>query len=101
MHRNFLIAAALAATAAGCASVPSGPTGAQAAASSCDAIRAEIARVAADKRAALAKEQGAWKAVVPVAVAAVYASGKAAESDADRKVAELEKQAAAQGCAQS
>jgi hypothetical protein len=100
MHRTVhALVAAIALGAAGCASSPDAPT-AQASAPSCDDLRAETSRVAAEKRAAVAKEEGAWKAVVPFAVAARYATGKAAASDADRRLAELHRQSATQGCAQ-
>ena len=100
MHPAFQATiAALALAAAGCASTP-GAARPQASAPSCDAIRAETARVADEKRAALAKEQGAWTAVIPVAVAARYATAKAAASDAEQRLADLRRQSAAQGCAQ-
>ena len=91
------LAAALALAAAGCASVPDAAT-VPAATASCAALDAEATRLAEAKRVAIEKEQGAWKAVVPFAVAARYASGKAAVDEADRQLAALQARAGRQGC---
>ena len=91
------LAAALALAAVGCASVPDGATVPPATAS-CAALGAEATRLAEAKRVAVGKEQGAWKAVVPFAVAARYASGKAAVDEADRQLAALQARSSRQGC---
>ena len=93
-----LAAALLLATYSGCASLPDAmPAGA--AATSCEAIDAETVRATEARRAAAEKEQGAWKAVVPFAVAARYASGKAAGDEAGRQLAALQVRSGQQGCA--
>jgi hypothetical protein len=95
--RGFAPALALAAL-SGCASLPDAPEP-RAAATSCEAIGAEAVRVAEAKRVAVEKEQDAWKAVVPFAVAARYASGKAAGDEAGRQLAALQVRSGQQGCA--
>lgn len=91
------LAAAFALAALGCASVPDVAT-VPASTTSCAAIGAEAARVAEAKRAAVEKGQGAWKAVVPFAVATRYATGKAAADDADRQLAALQARSSELGC---
>jgi hypothetical protein len=72
---------------------------AQAEPTDCATVGAEIARSEEAKRVALEQKQDAWKVVVPFAVVARYAKGKAASSDADKRLAELNAQYARQGCA--
>jgi type IV pilus biogenesis protein CpaD/CtpE len=90
--------------AAGCASAPaSAPpaTPAQFAARpvDCSQLDSEIARAEADRLAASEKQADAWKAIVPFAVAARYASGKSAVSEADKQLGALRAAAERQGCA--
>jgi hypothetical protein len=98
LHRSFIAAAiAGAALLAACASPPAGrPTAA--APADCSAIGTEIAHAEEARRAATQKQDDAWKAVVPFAVAARYASGKAAVADADRQLAELRTESDRRGC---
>jgi hypothetical protein len=92
--------------AAGCASTPDTVTTSEAKAAEpvtvatpdCSQLEAEIAQAAADKRAALKKEQDAWKAVVPFAVAARFVSGKSAAESADKRFARLQAEFTRQGC---
>lgn len=64
----------------------------------CGALRAEIQRTEAIRSEALQKEHDAWKAVVPFAVAARYASGKSAVGDADQTLAALRDEHDRRGC---
>ena len=70
--------------------MPSAPT--------CAQLDEQLARTEEARRAADEKGQNAWKAVVPFAVAARYASGKAAANEAEDTIAELRSQAALRGC---
>ena len=98
MRRITLLSlCALATFVAGCASSPK-PQSASASAD-CSQLRAEIARAEADKRAATEKKEGAWKVVIPFAVAAKYVSGKSAADAADKRLDELRARSARQGCA--
>jgi ABC-type transporter MlaC component len=93
--------------AAGCASTTNALTAPEAkatesatvAAADCSQLNAEIAKTIADKRAAREKEQGAWKAVVPLAVVGSYVSGKVAAESADKQYDKLQAEFARQGCA--
>jgi len=96
MRRITLLSlCALATFVAGCASSPKP----QSASADCSQLRAEIARAEADKRAATEKKEGAWKVVIPFAVAAKYVSGKSAADAADKRLDELRARSARQGCA--
>lgn len=64
----------------------------------CAQIDEQLARAEEARRAANEKGQNAWKAVVPFAVAARYASGKAASNEAEEAIAGLRSQAALRGC---
>jgi hypothetical protein len=79
-----------------CASAPRAQD--TAAAPDCAAIDAEMARTANAQRAAAQQQQDAWKAVVPVAVAARYGQGKAAAAESQQRLSELQAQATQQGC---
>ena len=87
---------------AGCASTA--PTAsartdtAAASAPSCAQLDADIAQTDEALRTAKAKGQDAWKAVVPFAVAARYASGQAAANDAAQQLDALRAEAARLGC---
>ncbi|WP_280155504.1 hypothetical protein [Piscinibacter sp. XHJ-5] len=98
--RPWALALIVATLAAGCASGP-GPAGRPPAPApaDCSAVATEIARVEEARRAAAEKHEGAWKAVIPFAVAARYASGKAAAGEADRQLSELHAESHRQGCA--
>ena len=92
-----LFALAIAAALAGCAEprpAPAPPT----AAASCAQLQAERATVAERRRVALEKEHDAWKALVPFAVAARFASGRSAVDEADRQLADLQARATLKGC---
>lgn len=90
-----LLLLALAVLAPGCASPPPSPA---AAAPGCRQLAAEITRTQETRRAALEKEQNAWKAVIPFAVAARYASGRSAAGKADKRLQELRAEYSRQGC---
>lgn len=64
----------------------------------CAPLEEQIARAEQARRAAREKEDNAWKAVVPFAVAARYASGRAAQNDAQQTLDGLRAQAAQLGC---
>jgi len=82
---------------AGCASAPQ-DAAIVAAATTCSELGAQIAGTEDTRRSAAEKQQGAWKAVVPFAVAARYASGKSAVDEADEQLAALRAESARQGC---
>jgi len=82
----------LASLLAACASSPPAPT------ASCSNIAAEIDRTQASLSAARQKQEQAWKAVVPFAVAGRYVSGKAAAGQAQERIEVLSSQQARQGC---
>lgn len=85
--------------AAGCASTPTAnPEQTAAVVSDCRQLDAEMAKAEADKRKALAKEQGAWKAVVPFVVVGQYVSGKSAAQRADKQLETLYAEHTRQGC---
>lgn len=83
----------------GCASVPNAvPEPTVSAVSDCRQLGAEIARVEGEKRAALEKEQGAWKTVIPFVVVARYVSGKSAVGKADKDLGKMHAEFSRQGC---
>ena len=93
---NLLVAPlALSTLLTACAGAPTASTTSAVASSTalspldCSALRAEIQRTEAVRGEALQKEHDAWKAVVPFAVAARYASSKSAVGDADQTLAAL------------
>jgi uncharacterized small protein (DUF1192 family) len=89
-----------AASVVGCASAPAAPQPTLApAASTCEALQAEIDRTEAARRAALDRQQNAWKAVVPFAVAGRYASGKSAVAEAEQRLSALNAELRQQSCA--
>jgi hypothetical protein len=92
-----LFALALSALVAACASTP--PSDMQVAALDCSALQTELVRNADAQRAAAQQQQDAWKAVVPFAVMARYGQGKAAAAESEQRQADLQAQAARQGCA--
>lgn len=91
---TWVLAAAVAAL-AGCA----GTTQTGATPSDCAALAAKHAAAETDRQAAEARKEGAWKVVIPFAVAARHASASVAVRDADRQVRELEAAARERGCA--
>ena len=84
-----LLASACAATDTGIAS---------AASPSCAAISREIAKTEEDRQHAIEEGKTAWKAVVPVAVAARYAASQAQAGAADDRLRSLQAQSGRQGC---
>jgi hypothetical protein len=82
----------------GCASAPTSEPGAAAAISECKDLDAEIAAVEVAKRQSLAKQQDAWKVVIPFAVLARYAGAKSAAAEADQRLNELRSEFARQSC---
>jgi len=107
---SLTLAASIAIGAAGCAGTPpaepprtAAPTSSSAATPtattpSCSDLAAAVARAEGTRRAATEKERDAWKVVVPFAVAARYASNRAAASEAERQLAGLHAEQARQGC---
>jgi hypothetical protein len=91
---------AVAVIVSGCASTPHPASRQQAAASNldCRQLASELASAHEKKRAAVEKGESAWKAVIPIAVAARYASGKKEAAEAGDHVQRLEAEAARQGC---
>ena len=83
---------------AACAAMPAAEGSAIAASPDCTALDAEIARTAEAQRAAALKQQDAWKAVVPFAVAARYGQGMAQVTESQRRLSELRAQAARLDC---
>jgi hypothetical protein len=85
----------------GCASAPARPADDAARAApptDCSSLGADLTRAEQALRDAAGKQADAWKAVVPFAVAARYASGKAAVADAQRQIDTLRAAATRQGC---
>jgi outer membrane PBP1 activator LpoA protein len=66
--------------------------------SDCSRLDADLALAEQARREADDKQADAWKAVVPFAVAARYASAKAAAAHADKQIEALRNAAARQDC---
>jgi hypothetical protein len=81
---------------AGCAGA--GTPAAPSATPECGELRSSIAATDEARRAALDIQQGAWKAVIPVLVAARYAMGQAEAADAEQRLAELQREFERRGC---
>ena len=64
----------------------------------CSQLGAEMSRLEAEKRSAQAKEKEAWKAVIPFAVVARYASGKSQAERAEKQIEPLQVEFVRQGC---
>jgi hypothetical protein len=64
----------------------------------CNELVAAMAATDEARQAARDKQQGAWKIVIPVAVAARYATGKAQVAEAGQRRAELERELEVRGC---
>ena len=85
----------------GCATAPQPSSSATPAAVrelDCRQLSAEIAAAKEVQRAALDKEENAWKAVIPVAVVARYAQGKKAAGEAQQRIGELQAAAQRKAC---
>lgn len=78
---------------AGCANAPTA-----AALASCAELHAQTRHAETELQAAAQQQQEAWKAVLPFAVAARYASGKSATADADRRLAALRAESTQRHC---
>lgn len=94
---------AAAALATGCANVAPAAASADAAGvdlagASCAQLEADIAQTDEALRSAQAKNQDAWKVVVPFAVAARYATSKSAANNATQQLEALRAEAAHRGC---
>ena len=83
---------------AGCASAPTTREAAVAAARGCSELNAERLAAQDSRREAVGKERAAWKAVIPVAVAARYASAKSKVAAAGRRLAEINAESDRKGC---
>ena len=64
----------------------------------CSRLRAEIAGAENAKRAALQKQQTAWKAVIPFAVIGQHASATSKVADADKRLNDLNVELTRRGC---
>jgi hypothetical protein len=64
----------------------------------CLRIATDIERAEKARKEAVEKGDNAWKTVLPFAVIARKASSKAAVDEADKQLAALRQQAAAEGC---
>jgi hypothetical protein len=93
---SSLRVALIAAFLAGCAGATT--TSAPLAGAQCQELTADLAATHAERRAGLEKQQGAWKAVVPFAVVARYAKGKAEVAGAEERRAELQRELAQRDC---
>lgn len=97
LHHACLLAAALL---AGCASSHRAPDAPRPAASlQCSELATEIAQVDRERQQAVEQQQGAWKAVIPFAVAARYAGARSDVGAADERLVELRGEFANKGCA--
>ena len=66
----------------------------------CKQLATAVAANEEARRVALEKQQGAWKVVLPFAVVARYAAGKAELKDAEERRATLQRELAQRGCAE-
>ena len=98
--RTLVVLLSAATLTAGCAS-PAAERPAAASIDDCSQIYAEISTALQAKREALEKQQAAWKAVLPFAVAARHASGESAAADADKRLGQLRSELARRNCAAS
>lgn len=86
--------------AAGCASIPrSSASDAQIAALDCERLADERAQTQSTREAAAQARSNAWKGVLPLVVGVRYASARSALSGADERLALIERQRTARGCA--
>ena len=67
----------------------------------CSRLRSEMAGLETAKRAAVQKQQDAWKAVVPFAVLAQHSSATSKVADADKRLNELNAELTRRGCRES
>jgi hypothetical protein len=91
-HNLALVAVVLGACAGAPTATPPSALG------ECAELRSSIAATDEARRAALETQQGAWKAVIPVLVAARYALGQAEVAQADGRRAELQRGLEQRGC---
>jgi hypothetical protein len=94
---GLALSLALGALLMACAQTPA-PPATQVAALDCASLASELHAAAESQRVAEQQQQDAWKAVVPFAVVARYAKGKAAAQGSEQRLAELQRQAATRGC---
>ena len=92
-----LLVLTAAATLVGCAE-PRASVPAPTAGTTCAQLEAERTMAVERRRVALDREHDAWKALVPFAVAARFASGRSAVDEADRQLADLRARASLKGC---
>ena len=84
---------------AGCAQAPAKSAASPAApVADCRALGADIASAEEARRTAHEKESTAWKAVLPFAVVARHAKGKAEGAQAEQRLVALKTQYGRQGC---
>lgn len=81
---------------AACASTPPAP--APAPGGDCLQLTTSIASAQDERRAAVEKRDGSWKAVVPFVVLGRYASGSKEVDEADARLGSLTARAAENGC---
>ena len=98
MHpRPAALALFCAAGLAGCASPP-GASASSALPAACGDLQQAMAQAEQARPAAVHKQESAWKAVIPFAVAARYAQGRSEMDEAEARLAELQAASQAQGC---
>ena len=84
---------------AACAHMSPPATTARASPGECARLTASLTDARARQAAAEQRANEAWKAVVPVAVVAIYAQNASEGAEAEREADNLQNQRAAMGCA--
>lgn len=96
--RRVLAGLCLAAIAA-CAAAPEAEPVAAVPSSDCAALAADLRKIEQARQAALKRRKGAWKAVVPVAVAAIYVAADSDAAEAEQRRDALLAEERERGCA--
>lgn len=98
-HRSIVVITVASALATGCAGLPTADVQRTASNSrDCARISADIAATQEAQRNAEERAHGAWKAVIPVAVVAKYATAKYSANGAGKELAELDAERVRRGC---
>lgn len=85
---------------AGCASIPrSATSSAQIAQLDCASLASEHAQTQQTRNAAAEARRGAWKGVLPLVIGARYVFARSASTDADERIALVERHQQARACA--
>jgi len=96
--RNAIAAFAAAVSLTGCSTTPTAGAASASQIGACNELDGQIALAENARRSAVEKQQAARKAVIPVAVAVLYASGNLAAEDADRRLKQLRSEFNLRGC---